>query len=594
MQDILQELSETAQRCGISDAAETIIANIKSTMSDRAATQKSFNALLQSYRADILPNVIKNWEGLSDDERSTLSQMHNFYCSMHLVVNMAEHTSESLKLIERNYDPPTTHAVIATNESSTVRLIRTACKALEKRGDEKSGCPLQFTSYLKRKGMSKNPLIHFRGNQFNVLFANGARIYHLHKHISDFLQIWGTPNRLLQAVLEDITNPINIAGSKALGLIDKHITGPLWRVIESDIHVLDILCHYTKLKEFFEKSTESNIYLFMTGEDIPFSSDLVKKDDIWHSLVSPSSHDSVTGHMLLSIFKAFDLLLDRVLTDLLPVTQAEENNKKEVRTKTLSVPTTNTISERDFAKVDRLIREKPHASTLAMEAHILFTNNQTSKWLNQKSAADKARMMEEARKNAPRYRKAYQQRVSQIEKDNIKRQQEREKKKKEAERKCIEMKEKITSEIINFGLWQSVAEIDSCLEGIKSETQKRAALKAQLRFRKTVLQQEAPDSVYRFSSKERGGQFHSQLLRDNLVKLIHVANDKETSPSPLTGKVVKHRFEANGKQKIYKGRVISQVPGFPEWFNIVYTDEPDTIYSYKLSEDIERGDLQIL
>ena len=143
-------------------------------MSDRAASQKSFNQLLTTYRANILPFIADKWDNLSDSEQATLGQMHNFYCGMHLVVNMAEHTSESLKLIEQNHDQPTTHAVYTTNEAGTVRLIRTACKALERRGDEKSGCPMQFAAYLKKKGISKNPLIHFRGNRFNILFANGA------------------------------------------------------------------------------------------------------------------------------------------------------------------------------------------------------------------------------------------------------------------------------------------------------------------------------------------------------------------------------------------------------------------------------------
>ena len=118
-------------------------------MSDRAAAQKSFNDLLARYRADILPHV-QNWDSMSSSEQSTLAQMHHFYCAMHLVVNMAEHSSESLKLTEQNYDQPTTHAVYATNEPGSIRLIRTACKAFERRGDEKSGCPLQFAAYLKK------------------------------------------------------------------------------------------------------------------------------------------------------------------------------------------------------------------------------------------------------------------------------------------------------------------------------------------------------------------------------------------------------------------------------------------------------------
>lgn len=567
-------------------------------MSDRAAAQKSFNSLLATYRAEILPNVVNNWDRMSTDEQSALSQMHNFYCGMHLVVNMAEHTAESLKLTEQHYNSPITHAVHATNEPSSIRLIRTACKAFERRGDEKSGCPLQFSAYLKRNGISKNPLIHFRGNRFNVVFANGARIFYLHEHINNFLKAWGTPNRLLQAVHEDIRNPINIAGTKALGLVDKHITGPLWRILESEnTHALDVPQHYSKLKDFVDKSTQENISLFMTGEEIPFSSELVKKDDIWLHLVSASSHDSVTRHTLLSIFKTLSLLLERVLIDLLPALQAEEEKTMKVRAESASVLTTNTISERDFAKFDRLLREKPHASTLALEAHILFTNNQTSKWLHNKSAAEKSKMMEDARKIAPHYRKMYRQRILQIEENSIRLQEEKEKKNQAAEKKLLETKEKITSEIINYGLWQSVDQIDFGLDCLNSETQKRIAIKAQLRFRKTVLQQAAPnETVYKFSSKEIG-QLNSKALRENLVKLVEAATDSKSDPTPdsaLVGKVVKHRFEENGRHKFYKGRVVSQVPGFPEWFNIVYSNEPDIIYSYKLTEDIEKGDLHIL
>ena len=44
---------------------------------------------------------------------------------------------------------------------------------------------------------------------------------------------------------------------------------------------------------------------------------------------------------------------------------------------TSSVPTTNVNPERDFAMLDRLMSEKPNA----LESLILFSHNQTSKWL---------------------------------------------------------------------------------------------------------------------------------------------------------------------------------------------------------------------
>ena len=266
---------------------------------------------------------------------------------------------------------------------------------------------MQFTTYLRRKGKAKNPLIHFRGNRFNVIFANGARIYNIHNHIVNFLKEWGTPNRLLKAVLEDASNDNFIAGCKALGLIDKHITGTLWRIFESGVHILDIPEHYTTLKVFLSECTAQNIHAFMSGDKTPFNSELIKHDEIWQTLISESHYDTSVQHILLSLFKSFELLLDRVLADHQPVMIAAAENREVVISQTTSVKPTNTISERDFAQLDRLLREKPNASMIALEAHILFSNNKTSEWLRTKSSEERSVLFEKARKNAPYHRQKY-------------------------------------------------------------------------------------------------------------------------------------------------------------------------------------------
>ena len=69
-------------------------------MSDRASHQKAFNTLLSEYRAEVLPQIVSNWNGMSEDEQQSMSQMHNF-CGMHLIVNMTEMIAESLKLFEK-------------------------------------------------------------------------------------------------------------------------------------------------------------------------------------------------------------------------------------------------------------------------------------------------------------------------------------------------------------------------------------------------------------------------------------------------------------------------------------------------------------
>ena len=77
---------------------------------------------------------------------------------MHLVVNMAKTVSESLKLFEKAHNEDTQPS---DSESGTIRLVRTACKAFERRGNEKSVYPLQFNIYLNKHIIEHNPLIHF-------------------------------------------------------------------------------------------------------------------------------------------------------------------------------------------------------------------------------------------------------------------------------------------------------------------------------------------------------------------------------------------------------------------------------------------------
>lgn len=73
----------------------------------------------------------------------------------------------------------------------------------------------------------------FRGHRFNHLFHSaGTTFYHIND-IVDFLSIWSNPNDLLNSVNFDAQKMVYVSGVRALGLIYKLITGPLWRIIES-------------------------------------------------------------------------------------------------------------------------------------------------------------------------------------------------------------------------------------------------------------------------------------------------------------------------------------------------------------------------
>ena len=75
--------------------------------------------------------------------------------------------------------------------------------------------------------------------------------------------------------------------------------------------------------------------------------------------------------------------MSQLLEDHLPGGVLDKLNQQLLE-KTKSVPNSNTISERDFAKLDSLLREKPNATTLALEGIILFSNNRDSSVVTRK------------------------------------------------------------------------------------------------------------------------------------------------------------------------------------------------------------------
>ena len=71
------------------------------------------------------------------------------------------------------------HGGYSNGESGTTRLIRTTCKSVQERGCEKSGRMVHFSTYLKDEhNISEIPLYPFLGNRFNILFLNGAGVFH--------------------------------------------------------------------------------------------------------------------------------------------------------------------------------------------------------------------------------------------------------------------------------------------------------------------------------------------------------------------------------------------------------------------------------
>ena len=239
-----------------------------------------------------------------------------------------------------------------------------------------------------------------------------------------------------------------------------------------------------------------------------------------------------------------------------------------------------------------MLRVQPSVSALGAEASIAFLLNKTHEWLMGKSVDEEKQLLATARRDVSLCRKMYKERQQHIADLRFKKMQQNLLDAQRKDAKRLKEKETMTSEIVNYGLWQYASEVTESLASLNTAREKECALKAQLRFREKILQQVAPKPLFRFSV---GGKAHSHtVLELNLKSLIE---ESLTIPKEedkyLVKMIVDHTFVVNDVRKTYRGRVISQVPGHSSWYNIIY-DGDDAVYSYRLRDDMANGDLIII
>ena len=286
--------------------------------------------------------------------------------------------------------------IVKSGESNTTRTIRTICKAFQKHGCEQAGAMAPFVK-----------LTTSRGNRFNVLFWNAAwAIYH-QQHFNSFFEVYGTPNNLLGAVQEDLDEIENIAGCRALGIIDKLVTGPYWRKYEAVENILDLNPVIEEMQRNCLQWSE-DLPTLLFDQKPGFSDADIHKDNLHDALfqIQNDELDRLTLVALEIIMGYFCLTVARQMEEVLH--GKLYNPSEELRNEVAMAPATNSVSERVFGSFDRYTREKPNATTLNLESTILFETNKTSSWLNGLDTSTKNLYLDIACKSAKGVIKNYQ------------------------------------------------------------------------------------------------------------------------------------------------------------------------------------------
>ena len=208
-----------------------------------------------------------------------------------------------------------------------------------------------------------------------------------------------------------------MAGCKVLGIINKFISAPLWRVTESKGHILDMSDIYCKLDKVLSKVTseenEQELIQFAKGEITCFSEDDFSKDDIFLWIL-------FKNHQMTPL--AARHTLNRMTKDFLPGGKYHAIQDAALKQETASVPKHNKLPERIFGYLGYLMEKRPNSADITNEAQVMFLFNKTSEYVNSLSPEKLESMIAKTRTDARKYaeKKKQKQNKTKTKKDNSK------------------------------------------------------------------------------------------------------------------------------------------------------------------------------
>ncbi len=612
----------------------SLIKTVKNTMTDRHVVNGCYIDQLREYKESLLPKITPLYHSFTAKELQDAIRINKTFCGMHAIVGMGTVSKEALTEFETIAAPDAETRGFKRAGSRTYNLMYEVSKALVPGHNyQKAGVSDYFIPYLKSQG-HKSHLISFRGERINVIFVMGGAAYFHREHILVFKDKYCiTDNKLLNAI-KDLENPVFQAGLRSIGIIGKLITGPLVRLIEDKKgHIFDLngTWEHTikKLNEFSLDPSPlfEGIECVLKGK--------VVKDEVYEELLKPADDEleALTADCLKLLCCACSILLSRQLKDQLPGGLYYEPSK-DVLQETAMCPKQNIISERDFSHLDRQLRIKPTASTVAISGLVCFGNNKTAEYLEKVDDSTRQKMIAKAIKEAPKRRKDFQRKRKEIAEGKI-RQMEEQKEKKEKQAVAKELlKEQVTSDLVSCGgLWTTNEIMDQNL-GNKDEKKKRKDIIIQLRYRRIVLEQkqklllqvtsqgkpvptetlynnlklliesreespaEAPanDQVRNKITKEdRQAQITETIKRKSSDSADSAISPNKTTLPELVKKTILHKWETEEEgERWCKGKVLKALDDISSVGCLFTVEYQDGTFDVPLYEDFQKGDLVIM
>ena len=254
-----------------------------------------------------------------------------------------------------------------------------------------------------------------------------------------------------------------------------------------------------------------------------FDEALISKDEVYEKLLQPNEeYDDSTKQLLELLFASFSIIIKRTLSEHLR--EGKYDNPSALMEECTSTPRANNTPESNFGLLDRLKILKPNSNDITIEAIIMCRNNKMSAWRDELSTFDRNKWMDWVKICKKEHYEAFLKKRAELRKLRDDKRLENIAEKKRKAIRAGEEREAISKRISEFGgLWENLEDVDSNMKKYESDTEKKEALKSQLKFRQKVLCQTFVDSDLYFYSKNKVPRSINQL-QGNLCEVIKQVN----------------------------------------------------------------------
>ena len=478
LQDVAEALSLVSDDSPSKEKLyEDLFVSLKNTMTDRHIVNKTMRNEMEKIREEIFSKD-DIWKNQSENEKKEMVKINGLFCGLHVVANLGTAAQSGLKKYESQH-PNIETGGFATANSKSDDTVWIVSKAFTLEGDHKSGDAEEFREFLRSEHGLKSQLVNFAHNRFNVFFHNGGAVFFHREHIKDFIKnCTSKENRLMTTILGCLGSNVCLAGCRALGIIDKAITGPIWRILESKLNFLDMNSIWVALQDCLKLCVEDASSM-LNGES-PFV-EQVRKDPMYEELFQKyDDMDELTKQALTWICADMLTVFNRQLSDQLPG-GCLSNPSAKLQAETVSAPLHNKVSETVFSDLDREIKRAPQRSVLGVSGVTNLRHNKTLKFLNKLATDTKKKYFCIARKLGQRRKNDAFETSKVVRQQRIALQRKRRQKKEEEKQKKIEKDTALEETIRDLGgPWDS-SEIDAQLLS-KTQAQKLQDIKCQLQY----------------------------------------------------------------------------------------------------------------